>query len=188
MLEFPVIFKLQIYVFFLGVKFYIHLWFDAPHGPWEKISPYDTWYKPNMWEGRDSRNAKYATMVSSMDANIGRLRKAIVDLGIERTTLIVFLSDNGPEELAGSAGPYKGRKRSLFEGGIRVPCIWQWKGVIPENQRADFFGLSTDLFPTFIEAAGIEKPPHVRIDGISLLALLTAKEKVKKGDERTVTW
>lgn len=131
-------------------SFYIHLCYDAPHGPWETINPFDTWYRSNMWGTSDSRSAKYATMVSSMDANIGRLRKAVNDLGISERTLIVFLSDNGPEEGAGSAGPYKGRKRSLYEGGIRVPALWQWKGHFPENRLMDFFGLSTDLFPTFL--------------------------------------
>jgi len=170
-----------------GKNFFIHLWFDAPHGPWEIIEPYNKWYSPTKWEGANSRNAKYATMVSSMDANIGRVRRAIQDMGIAENTLIVFLSDNGPEEMAGSAGPFKGRKRSLYEGGIRVPCIWEWKGRLTPGKKIDAFGLSTDLFPTFLDAAGLTKPPRIKIDGTSLLAILEGKS-FRKGDERLVTW
>ena len=121
--------------------FYLHLWYDAPHGPYETISPYDTQYKASvtgssashtktlrkMW-GLDadpatslieSKPFKYATMVSSLDANIGRIRAALRSMGIERNTIVVFTSDNGPEDGAGSSGGFVGRKRSLREGGIR---------------------------------------------------------------------
>lgn len=151
-------------------QFYLHLWYDAPHGPWEVMSPFDKLYKETQWDGgRTSRNFKYATMVSSVDANIGRIRKAIKDLGIARDTLIVFLSDNGPEERAGSAGLFKGRKRSLNEGGIRVPCMYEWPGHISENKRINIFSLSTDIFPTVLAAAGVSKPAEYRLDGTNIL-------------------
>ena len=133
-----------------GKNFFLNLWFDAPHYPWVKISPYDAWYDPEKLGGADSHGLNYSTMVSNIDANIGHLRRAVKELGVAESTLIVFLSDNGPENNVGSAGPYKGRKRSLQEGGIRVPCIWEWQGVFPADLRLDSFGLSTDLFPTFL--------------------------------------
>lgn len=92
-----------------------------------------------------------------------------------KDTIIVFLSDNGPENGAGSAGPFKGRKRSLLEGGIRVPAIWQWVGRFPARQTSHF-GLSTDIFPTLLHAAGIPQPSNVRIDGVSLLPALVNRE------------
>lgn len=158
-----------------GQQFYMHLWFDAPHGPWESIEPFDKLYAPHQFDGkadRNDRNYKYATMVSSVDANIGRLRRTIEDLQIARDTLVVFLSDNGPEEGAGSAGPFRGRKRDLHEGGIRVPCMWEWRGRFAENKRIHTFALATDLFPTFLAAAGLAKPAGYRLDGTSILDLL----------------
>ena len=169
-------------------NFYLHLWFDAPHGPWATISPFDKLYGSRVWEGAGSRNAKYATMVSSMDFNIGRIRRYLESVNIAENTLVVFLSDNGPEEQAGSAGPFRGRKRSLNEGGIRVPCLWQWKGRFAANRQIDNFGLSTDLFPTFLEAAGITKPETLKLDGLSLLDILMGNKTHRRGDERIVTW
>lgn len=156
-----------------GQRFYLHLWYDAPHGPWEIIEPYDRLYKETAWPGgRASRNFKYATMVSSVDANIGRVRSAIEALSIAEDTLLVFLSDNGPEERAGGTAGFKGRKRSLQEGGIRVPCMFEWRGSIAENVRLDNLVLSIDLFPTFLAAAGVTKPKQYRLDGTSVLDLL----------------
>ena len=66
-----------------------------------------------------------------MDYNIGRLVSLVDSLGIAENTLIFFTSDNGPENEAGSAGPFKGRKRLLAEGGMRVPAIAQWTGGLP---------------------------------------------------------
>lgn len=158
-----------------GQPFYMHLWYDAPHGPWETIAPFNKLYTPSQFDGkasRNDRNYKYATMVSSVDANIGRLRRALDEMKISQDTVIVFLSDNGPEEGAGSAGPYRGRKRDLHEGGIRVPCMWEWKGHFAENKRINMFALSTDIFPTFLAAAGLTKPPGYHLDGTSILDLL----------------
>jgi arylsulfatase A-like enzyme len=171
-----------------GQSFFVQLWFDAPHGPWETVQPFDQWYAGNMWEGRESRNFKYATMVSSLDHNVGRVRRALADLGVENNTLVVFLSDNGPEGGAGSAGPFQGGKRSLHEGGIRVPCIWQWPGRIAANSTSTAFALSTDLLPTLLEAAGIARPAGLKLDGLSLLPVLTGSDPSTQGDSRTVTW
>lgn len=124
-----------------------------------------------------------------MDFNIGRIRQALVNMNIDRDTLVVFLSDNGPEIDAGSAWPFRDRKRSLHEGGIRVPCMWQWKGTF-QNKYTENFGLATDLFPTFLEAANITKPSNILLDGISLLSIL--KEPIVQthsfSEERIVTW
>jgi membrane-anchored protein YejM (alkaline phosphatase superfamily) len=171
-----------------GQNFFMQLWFDAPHGPWETIQPFDQLYASNLWEGPESRNFKYATMVSSLDHNVGRVRRALVDLGVENNTVVVFLSDNGPEGGAGSAGPFQGGKRSLREGGIRVPCIWQWPNRITANSTSAAFALSTDLFPTFMDAAGITRPEGLKLDGVSLLPILMDSEHSVQSDDRTVTW
>jgi len=151
--------------------FFLNLWYDAPHSPWDAIEPFYSTIinsKPQL----PPRMQKYMSMIANMDWNIGRLLATVDELGIAENTIIVFTSDNGPEFNAGTAGPFQGGKRVLMEGGIRVPAIWQWKGVIPSNTSVGTFGISTDLFPTLIEAAGLRMPPHVRIDGISFLPVL----------------
>jgi hypothetical protein len=95
------------------------------------------------------------------------------DLGVEENTIVVFTSDNGPEAGAGTLGPYfKERKRSLMEGGVRVPAIWQWKGVLPQGAVIHDFAGTVDIFPTMLDAAGISKPSKIQWDGLSLLPLL----------------
>jgi len=177
--------------------FFVNLWFDAPHSPWEAIEPYYSKYNglfddPNG-EGRASnRLQKYASMISNMDMNIGRVLSLVDELGIAENTLLLFTSDNGPENGAGFAGPFKGRKRLLSEGGIRVPFIVQWKGKIAPNTKSDKFALTTDLFPTLLHAARIRMPDHVRIDGMSILPVLldhhNKNSAALQGDERLVLW
>ena len=105
--------------------------------------------------------------VTSMDHAIGTVLTALETLGIEKNTLVVFTSDNGPEFVtrggnAGGTGGLRGAKRALYEGGVRVPAIFQWVGTIPAG-RSDAFGMSTDLYPTFADAAGVRAPSQVRL-------------------------
>jgi arylsulfatase A-like enzyme len=148
--------------------FYIHFWFDAPHKPLESIDPNNRKYKnPNNLNDRE----KYATMVESVDTNVGRVLNTLDRLGIENNTVVIFLSDNGPENGAGSAGSFKGRKRSMYEGGIRIPCLWQWKNhFLPRYD--DAFAMSTDILPTFMDIAGISRPTNMRSDGLSIYRFL----------------
>jgi arylsulfatase A-like enzyme len=130
-----------------------------------------------------SAHAKYRTMVSAMDRSIGRVLRKLQDLGIEENTLVVFTSDNGPEDAmgignTGSALPYKGCKRYLYEGGLRVPTIWQWVGHIPAGGNISTFGVSTDLVPTFLHAAGVAQPSNLYLDGVSLLPVLIGQKEV----------
>ncbi len=133
-------------------------------------------------------------MITNMDYNIGRVLGVLDELGIAEQTIVLFTSDNGPENEAGSPGAFKGGKRLLAEGGIRVPCIVQWKGHIAAGQASDKFMLTTDLLPTLLQAAGWHTPPHVRLDGVSALPMLLAAGKEGEGasllwgDERVVMW
>ena len=116
--------------------FFLNLWFDAPHSPWEAIEPYFSKYNGKF---KSQKMQKYASMISNMDMNIGRILNLINELNIAENTLVLFLSDNGPENGAGFTGQYKGRKRSLMEGGILVPAIAQWKGVIRKGTISSNF-------------------------------------------------
>jgi arylsulfatase A-like enzyme len=165
----------------------IQVWFNAPHGPWELLKKGEDVYtkhhnvSESYWANIDcdsnnflQKNTpwKYKSMLSAMDISIGMLLDAVKELGYEDNTLIVFTSDNGPETSAGTSGPYKEGKRSLMEGGIRVPAIFQWVGHIPPNTVINSFGTLTDLYPTFVEAAELHKDISIHMDGISLLPYL----------------
>lgn len=118
-------------------------------------------------------HAQFAAMVSRLDAYVGEIINALVKTGELQNTLIIFSSDNGPHrenggdpEFFNSNGPYRGIKRDLYEGGIRVPFIASWPGKIKPAVTTQAAAL-WDLYPTFLELAGIKKPATA--DGISLL-------------------
>jgi arylsulfatase A-like enzyme len=116
----------------------------------------------------------YAT-VTDLDTQIGRLLDGLEQLGLADNTLIFFSSDNGPEDIhvrnaghsgIGSAGPFRGRKRSLYEGGIRVPGIVCWPGHVPAGRvENEAVMAGVDWLPTVCRLAGVEVPGDHRLDG-----------------------
>jgi arylsulfatase A-like enzyme len=123
-----------------------------------------------------------AAMITRMDKDIGRLLQNLRDLGIEKNTLVIFTSDNGPHreggaqpEFSNSSGPLRGIKRDLYEGGIRVPMIAWWPGTIKENTTSNHVSAFWDFLPTTCELANINVPTD--IDGISFLPTLLGKSQ-----------
>jgi arylsulfatase A-like enzyme len=111
-----------------------------------------------------------------MDRDVGRILDLLVELGIAEDTLVIFTSDNGPCPAGGqdprffnSNGPLKGGKRSLYEGGIRVPTIAWWPGTVEAGTESDHPSAFWDMMPTFADLAGVETPPN---DGISIVPTL----------------
>lgn len=124
-------------------------------------------------------NLAYAGMVSRMDRDLGRLRDLIDELGLAEETLIIFTSDNGPEyekqdRFFNSNGPFRGGKRDLYEGGIRVPFVAVWPGTIEAGTRSDHPSAFWDLLPTACDIAGVE-PSQSDLDGISYLPTLLGR-------------
>jgi len=131
-------------------------------------------YEGRPWPG--SQRA-HAAMISRMDADIGRLLGLLKELGLEGRTLVVFTSDNGPHREGGndpkfndSSGGLRGIKRDLYEGGIRVPFIARWPGVVPAGAVCHSPIHFMDVLPTLAELAGV--PPAGPVDGVSLLPTL----------------
>jgi len=165
-----------------GRPFFLNLWYDAPHTPYEPApEPYLSIYRGRA-EGDD---LLYRSMVSHLDAGVGRIVARLDELGIAKNTFILFTSDNGPS-FQGSPGPWKGGKADLHEGGIRVPMIASWPGRIPAGTQCDSFGQTNDLLPTFCEAAGVRLPENMDLDGLSLLPQLT--RKAPPPERGTVFW
>ena len=132
--------------------------------------------------------AAYAAMVTRLDREVGRLAQLVRDLGLDRDTLIVFTSDNGPTFNGGtdsaffeSAGPFRGLKTMVYEGGIRVPMVARWTGKIPAGIVSAHPSAFEDYMPTFAEMAGVERPAG--IDGVSMLAALQGRASGQKPRE-----
>lgn len=134
-------------------------------------------YRKGPYSSQESPRAAFAAMMERLDRSAGDIMDKLDELKISEQTLFVFTSDNGPH-LEGGADPdffnsngiYRGYKRDLYEGGIRVPFIVRWPEVIPGGIKTGHISAFWDLLPTFCEAAGIPYPEY--IDGISFLPVL----------------
>ena len=121
----------------------------------------------------------YAAMITRLDTEVGRLLTLLEELGLEQDTIVMFSSDNGVTYTGGveaeffdSTAGLRGRKGSLFEGGIRVPFLARWPGRIAAGSTSDHPSAFHDVFPTILELVGLELPEEIPIDGLSLAPTL----------------
>ncbi len=134
-------------------------------------------------------NPKQAAMFETLDKSVGTILEKLKQLGLEENTIVVFFSDNGhlgPKD----GNPFRGSKGDLYEGGIRMPLVVRWPGVVPSGTVCSEIVLSNDFFPTFNEVAELAetKIAHAKqnIDGMSLLPLL--KDAQAKLDRKAIYW
>ncbi|MEW4570321.1 sulfatase-like hydrolase/transferase [Tautonia sp. JC769] len=156
-----------------GRPFYVNLWPDDVHTP--------LWPPVEAW-GDGSRRAKYRAVLEAMDAQLAPLFDRIrATPELRDNTLIVLCSDNGPEPGCGSAGPFRGSKGTLFEGGIRSPLIVWGPGPIPRESRGEVNDSSIlsaiDLVPSVLSIAGIAPPEGVDFDGEDMGETLVGKSR-----------
>ena len=151
--------------------------FNAPHTPMQATP--ELLERVKHIEGED--RLTYAAMVVGMDDAIGRIIKQLRDDGLEERTLVFFLSDNGgpPEDNFSDNTPLRGRKGQMWEGGIRVPYLVQWKGVLPAGKTYDRPVSSMDILPTALAAAAATSIASQPLDGVDLVPFLTGQ---KSGD------
>jgi arylsulfatase A-like enzyme len=169
--------------------FYVNLWTLVPHAtlhptdedmkPYKNLGPQGVPYKGAM-------QIFYAT-VTAMDRELGRLFAALDELGVADNTIIVFTSDNGPEDMharnashsgAGSPGPFRGRKRAIYEGGVRMPCIVRWPQGAPVGRiESDAVWTAVDLLPTMCKLAGVTVPADLQPDGEDVSDILTGASR-----------
>jgi len=123
-------------------------------------------------KGKRHNNAYYAAMIESVDQSLGRMVKKIAELGLADRTVIIFTSDNGGFAGATSQDPLRGNKGNFYEGGIRVPLIVKWRGVIKAGSESSTPVISTDFYPTLLDLAGLPLLPQQHVDGRSLAGLL----------------
>jgi arylsulfatase len=131
----------------------------------------------DRFRGKSSQGA-YGDVIEEIDWSVGQVMKALADHGLERDTLVVFTSDNGPwlsyGDHAGSAGPLREGKGTCWEGGVRVPCIARWPGKLPAGTTSDAMFMSIDLLPTIARLVGAELPAH-KIDGLDVWPLISGQ-------------
>lgn len=165
-----------------GEHFFLNLWFDVPHTPYEPAP--SQFVVPYI--GRAFGDDKlYRSMVAHLDNGINRIVEKLEKCGIDDNTLIIFTSDNGPA-FYGSPGPFKGRKGDLHEGGINVPMIARWPGHIPADTASDQISITNDILPTLCAVAHIDIPKDVLIDGVNLYPILSGQSIELK--PRTLFW
>ena len=156
--------------------FMIYFALNTPHYPYQGSPEWLEHYKDLPYP----RNL-YAAFLSTTDDRIGNLLKKVEDAGLTKDTIVIFQSDHGASEEVrahnggGSAGPHRGAKFSLYEGGIRVPAIISWPGKLPENETRDQIATGCDWYPTLLELCEVPPAGH-KIDGKSLLPVINSSK------------
>jgi len=185
--------------------FFIYLNYTVPHAelrvPEDSIAPFKGRFpetpfvnaaadakptgpdEPSLgYRSQPMPHAAFAAMITRMDRDVGRIVDALGARGLNSRTLVIFTSDNGPHKEGGadpdffnSSGGLRGIKRDMYEGGIRVPMIASWPGVLPAGATSEYAGAHWDWFPTFTELAGVQAPNG--LDGMSLVRALHGQKQ-----------
>lgn len=171
--------------------FAVNVWLNDTHAtldPDEKqLEPYTDLMPKNVGQKWPGALAIYYAAVTNADRHIGRLMDRLDELDLTDNTVFIFSADNGPEDIhvtnashsgVGSSGPFRGRKRSLYEGGVRTPFILRWPGHTPAGAVNDTTALSAvDLLPTFCELAGAEGAEEM--DGESMRDVFEGADRMR---------
>ena len=172
--------------------FFTYLSFNAPHTPLQLPQQYEDMYAdlefdstaypeserafPAMTEKDKADARKVYGMVTNIDDNVGRVLSALEELNIREETLVIFMTDNGPQQRR-YVGGFRGSKGTVYEGGIRVPCFMQYPNTLPTNKAIETPAAHLDLLPTILDICKLDAPGNV--DGKSLLPLVK---------DEAVTW
>ncbi|MAB79170.1 MAG: hypothetical protein CMJ89_07425 [Planctomycetes bacterium] len=176
-----------------GRPFFLYLSHFAPHSPWEAKAELIEKHQGRVDPDALQKNPIYAAMIESLDDSVGRIVATLEELGIAGDTLLIFTSDNGALterwlrrkskhrtlfEITSNA-PLRGGKGKLYEGGLRVPTIVSWPGVIEAGTRCDVPIITTDFYPTFLALAGLPRGDQI-LDGVDITPLLEGKTSLER--------
>lgn len=161
--------------------FFAYLATNAPHTPLEVM---EEAVAPYRAMGLDESTARVYGMITNIDANVGRLLSTLDELGLVEETLVVFLTDNGPQmsEPRYAAG-MRDQKGTVYEAGIRVPSFWRWPGALAPGRDVSALSAHIDVVPTILDICGVTPPSGKPMDGVSRLGPLTGRQG---SSERTV--
>lgn len=164
-----------------GNPFFLYVAYNAPHWPIQGPDEKDVILEGDDFHQRGDRKT-YARMVERMDDGVGQILDSLKRDNLETETLVVFLSDNGGDRLS-SNEPLRDKKTTLWEGGIRVPCIFSWPGVLPEGRVSHQAAITMDTTVSLLAAAGVK--PARRVDGMNLLPYIAG---IRPDVEQTFVW
>ncbi|MGI9550392.1 MAG: arylsulfatase [Aurantibacter sp.] len=163
--------------------FFLYLPLNTPHSPMQVPDEYWERFKDKelrlKYEGQETTTADHTkaalAMVENIDYNVGRITEKLRELGLEENTILVYMSDNGPNGWRWNGG-MRGRKGSTDEGGVRSPFYIQWKGSIPEGKTVSEIGSAIDILPTLAALADVETSTEKPLDGKNMAPLLLGKK------------
>jgi len=166
--------------------FFLYLPHSMPHRPCHASPTFTQRFTKEQFESinkedRRSFDFLYPAAVEEIDWSMGQILDTLKQMGLEENTLVLFTSDNGPA--VGSARPLSGRKASMLEGGLRVPCIMQWKKAVPVGTTCDAMVTVMDFLPTLTHLAGGVMPKGRVIDGKDIRNLIEGQKDAKTPHE-----
>jgi arylsulfatase A-like enzyme len=162
--------------------FYLSVHYSAPHWPWE--APYESAEEGQLPHTGGGSLTVFAEMMKALDEGVGEILKTVKAAGIDGNTLVVFTSDNGGERYSYHY-PLTGYIRLLREGGIRVPGIVRWPGLVPPRQTLGQVAITMDWSVSFLALAGIKPSPRYPLDGVNLIPVLSGEQSPF---ERSLFW
>lgn len=164
--------------------FFLNYWMFSVHAPFDAKQSLIEKYKQTVDPQDPQRSPTYAAMVESMDDAVGTLLDTLDRLEIAENTIIIFTSDNGGNmynEVDGttptSNAPLRGGKATMYEGGIRVPCVVCYPGLIEPNSRSDAIIQSVDFYPTLLDLLGLKPGAGQKFDGVSFIEALQGSSR-----------
>lgn len=159
-----------------GDPFFCVIWLHTPHLPVVADNDYR-----NLYKDLGFKEQLYFGTITAMDDQVGRLWESLNELKISQHTMIWFSSDNGPENgTPGLSGPFRERKRSLYEGGVRVPAFCVWENEIAPQQASSVPMVTSDYLPTILDMLSLKHNLTRPMDGISLKNIIGGKQE-KRG-------
>jgi arylsulfatase A-like enzyme len=164
--------------------FFLEVAYNAPHWPFQPPDKPEDKRTKETYGLETGTRADYVRMVERMDDGIGKLLSALDATGAGKNTLVIFLSDNGGDRLSDNTPLFHG-KYTLWEGGIRVPCILRWPGVLPAKSVSHQPTIVMDLTASILTAAGVELPASSKLDGEDLIPGMSGRQPSR---ERTFFW
>lgn len=151
------------------------VWFGSPHAPHQAL-PADR----ELYADRPPEEANFLGEITAMDRAVGRVREGLRTLGLRDNTVLWYCSDNGALPRIGSSGGRRGAKASIYEGGLLVPALLEWPARYPRPQVIDVPCVTSDIYPTVLEIAGVAVPHQRPLDGQSLLPILDGKSHARR--------
>jgi len=158
--------------------FFLYVPFTAPHGPIKAPESYVEHYREKI---SDPQRRLYAAAVSVLDDGVGEILKALKASRIEENTLIIFSSDNGGSHQAGADNsPYRGQKRGMLEGSIKVPTVLSWKGTLQGDSKVETPLHMVDIYPTLLKLGGAKLEQDLPLDGLDFWPVLTGGKQLER--------